>query len=194
MAAVTICSCFGGPQNSLSLFHLVPHLLAWSDGTDAMILVFWILSLKPGFHSPLSPSSRGSSVPFRCHKDDVICLSEVIDIFPGNLDSSLCFFQSSVSHDVLCIWVMFNSLWPNGLQHIRISCPSTTPELAQIHVHQVMDIQPSHLLLSPSPPAFNLSQHQDLFQGVSSSHSDGQSIGVSASASVLPVNIWFDFL
>ena len=32
-----------------------------------------------------------------------ICLSEVIDISPGNLDSSLCFFQSSVSHDVLCI-------------------------------------------------------------------------------------------
>ena len=39
------------------------------------------------------------------------------------------------------------------------------PELAQIHVHQVSDeIQPSHPLSSPSPPAFNLSQHQDLFQ------------------------------
>ena len=35
----------------------------------------------------------------------VICISEVIDISPGNLDSSLCFFQSSVSHDVLCIEV-----------------------------------------------------------------------------------------
>ena len=33
----------------------------------------------------------------------VICTSEVIDISPGNLDSSLCFFQSSISHDVLCI-------------------------------------------------------------------------------------------
>ena len=37
------------------------------------------------------------------HKGGVICISEVIDISPGNLDSSLCFFQSSVSHDVLCI-------------------------------------------------------------------------------------------
>ena len=38
------------------------------------------------------------------------------------------------------------------------------PELAQTHVHRVGDaIQPSHPLLSPSPPAFNLSQHQDLF-------------------------------
>ena len=64
------------------------------------------------------------------------------------------------------------------------------PELAQTHVHQVGDaIQPSHPLSTPSPPALNLSQHQGLFQGVSSSHSDGQSIGVSASASVLPINI-----
>ena len=44
-------------------------------------------------------------------------------------------------------------------------------KLAQAHVHQVGEaIQPSHTLLSPSPPAFNLFQHQDLFQWVSSSH------------------------
>ena len=44
-------------------------------------------------------------------------------------------------------------------------------ELAQTHVHWVGDaIQPSHPLASPSPPAFNLSQHQGLFQWVSSSH------------------------
>ena len=39
------------------------------------------------------------------------------------------------------------------------------PELAPVHVHQVGDaIQPSHPLFSPSPPAFNLSQHQGLFK------------------------------
>ena len=39
------------------------------------------------------------------------------------------------------------------------------PEIAQTHAHQVGDaIQPSHPLLSPFPPAFNLSQHQSLFQ------------------------------
>ena len=38
-------------------------------------------------------------------------------------------------------------------------------ELAQTHIHRVGDaIQPSHPLSSPSPPAFNLSQHQGLFQ------------------------------
>ena len=45
------------------------------------------------------------------------------------------------------------------------------PEFAQTHIHGVNDaIQPSHPLLSPSPPAFNLSQHQGLFQWVSPSH------------------------
>ena len=42
-------------------------------------------------------------------------------------------------------------------------------ELTQVHVHLVNDaFQPSHPLSSPSPPAFNLSQHQGLFQWVSS--------------------------
>ena len=45
------------------------------------------------------------------------------------------------------------------------------PELAQTHVHLVNDtIQPSRPLLPLSPPALNLSQHQGLFQQVSSSH------------------------
>ena len=44
-------------------------------------------------------------------------------------------------------------------------------EFTQTHVHWVSDtIQPSHPLLPPSPPAFNLSQHQGLFQWVSSSY------------------------
>ena len=44
-------------------------------------------------------------------------------------------------------------------------------ELSQTHVHQVGDaIQPSHPLLPPSPPAFNLAQYQGLFQGVSYTH------------------------
>ena len=45
------------------------------------------------------------------------------------------------------------------------------PEFTQTHVHRVSDaIQPSHPLSSPSPPTFNLSQHQGLFKWVSSSH------------------------
>ena len=45
------------------------------------------------------------------------------------------------------------------------------PELVQTHAHGVSDaIQTSHPLLSPSAPAFNLSQHQGLFQRVNFSH------------------------
>ena len=83
--------------------------------------------------------------------------------------------------------VMSNSLRPHGLQHIRLPCPSPTPS-AQTHVLRVGDvIQLSRPLLSPFPPAFNISQHQDFFQCVFSL--GGQNIGVSSSASVLPMNI-----
>ena len=60
-------------------------------------------------------------------------------------------------------------------------------EFTQTHVHRVSDaVQPPHPLLSPSPPAFSLSQHQGL-------HIKLSSTGASASASVLPMNIqgWF---
>ena len=67
------------------------------------------------------------------------------------------------------------------------------PEFTQTHIHWVGDaIHPSHPLSSPSPPALNLSQHQGLFKWVSSSHQVTK-VWVSASASVLPMNIqdWF---
>ena len=59
------------------------------------------------------------------------------------------------------------------------------PEFIQTHVHWVRDaIQPSHHRSSPSPPSFNLSQHQGLFKWVSSSHQVAKVFGVSASASI----------
>ena len=75
------------------------------------------------------------------------------------------------------------------------------PELAQTHVHRVDDaIQPSHPLSSPSPPAFNLSQHQGLFQWVSSSYSFPNLEPVSCSMSssncsfLTCIQIYQDFL
>ena len=69
-------------------------------------------------------------------------------------------------------------------------------ELGKTHVHWVRDaIQLSHPLMPPFPPALNSSQHQGLFQWlfVWLFTLSGQSIGVSDSASVLPMNIqdWF---
>ena len=67
-------------------------------------------------------------------------------------------------------------------------------ELTQTPVHWVSDaIQPSNTLSSPSLPAFNLSQHQGLFQWKVFSVSCGQSIRASVSTSMLTMNIqeWF---
>ena len=59
---------------------------------------------------------------------------------------------------------MSDFLWPYRLPYARFSCHHQHPELAQIRVHQVGDtIQPSHPVLSPSPTAFSLSQHKDIF-------------------------------
>jgi len=49
------------------------------------------------------------------------------------------------------------------------------PEPTQTHAYRVSDaIQPFHPLLFPSPPAFNLSQYQGLFQWVNSSHQEAK--------------------
>ena len=65
---------------------------------------------------------------------------------------------------------MSDSLQPHGLQHTRLPCPSPTPRACSNSCPRVSDaIQPFHPLSSPSP-AFNLFQHQGLFQWVSSSY------------------------
>ena len=57
-----------------------------------------------------------------------------------------------------------HSLQSHGLQHSRLSCLHYLPEFAQTHVHWLGDtIQPTHPLLSPSPPAFSLSQQEEKF-------------------------------
>ena len=96
--------------------------------------------------------------------------------------SSPAIYESSDFSTVLLILVIihFLKLQPSSVQftltRVWFFVTSWTaarqlPEFSQIHVHQVSDaIQPSHPLLSPSPPAFNLSQHQGLFQWISTSH------------------------
>ena len=95
----------------------------------------------------------------------------------------ICSFILSVTHSCLTLCDPMHCRMPGFpvLHHLL--------KFTQTHVHRVGDaIQPSYLLLSPPPPAFNLSQHQSLFQSQVFT-SGGQSIGVSASASVLPMNI-----
>ena len=91
--------------------------------------------------------------------------------FPSPVDQifltkglNLCSVQFSCS-------VMSDSLWPHDCSTPGLPVHQQLLEFTQTHVHWVCDaIQPSHPLSSPSPPAFNLSQHKGLFQWVSSSH------------------------
>ena len=98
--------------------------------------------------------------------------------------------------DTYLIWPQVTSV--QSLSHVQLfATPWITarlpvhhqlPEFTQTHVHWVGDaIQPSHPLSSPSP-APNPSQHQSLFQWVNFSHEVAKVLGVSASASVLPMN------
>ena len=92
---------------------------------------------------------------------------------------------SSVAQSCLTLSSPMDYSMPGFLVHHELL------ELAQTHVHWVGDaIQSSHPLSSPSPPVFNLSRSFSMSQFFESSC---QSIGASATASVLPMNIqdWF---
>ena len=76
-------------------------------------------------------------------------------------------YQFSSAQLLSCVWLCnpINCSMSCFLVHHQLL------EFTQIRVHWVGDaIQPSHPLVSPSPPALNLSQHQGLFQWVSSLH------------------------
>ena len=111
----------------------------------------------------------------------------------------MCIFRTQVFHyesfQFSSVAQSCPTLRPHEPQHARPPCPS--PKFTQTHVHWVSDaIQPSHPLSSPSPPAFNLSQglfFSGSFPRSQFFTSGGQRTEVSASASVLPMNIqdWF---
>ena len=87
----------------------------------------------------------------------------LLQMSPTEVLFSFCFSSVAQSCTALCNPMDYSM--PGFPVHHRHS------EHAQTHVHWVSDaIQPSHPLSSPSPPAFNLSQHLGLSQWVSSSH------------------------
>ena len=98
-----------------------------------------------------------------------IMLFNILRLYFGTYILTLCvrkFVPSFSSVQSLSHVHLFATLWTTGFPvHHQLS------EFTQTHVHWVGDaIQPSHPLSSPSPPVLNLSQHQGLFQWVSSSH------------------------
>ena len=117
--------------------------------------------------------------------DFVIFLSSFFFLIYFILDSFYCsifkvtIFYSAMSYLFLITSSVFLSIvqfspvtqsYPTLCDPLDCSTPGfpvhhQLPELAQSHVHGVSDaIQPPHSLLSPSPPAFSLSQHWGLFK------------------------------
>ena len=98
------------------------------------------------------------------------------------------FNSVQLSHSVMC-----DSLWPRGLQHARPPCPSLTP---RVYSNSCPLSQWCHLTISSSVIPFSCLQSFSASRSFQMSQffaSGGQSIGVSASASILPMNIqdWF---
>ena len=79
---------------SLTVSIVSPSICHEVLGPDAMIFIFWMLSFKPTF-SLSSFIKRLFSSLLSAIRVDVICISEVIDITPSNLDSSLCFIKAN---------------------------------------------------------------------------------------------------
>ena len=98
-------------------------------------------------------------------------------------------FPESYSKFPLALYFTYGNMFPCSVQYSSVTqlCPTLCDpmgcstsgfpvhhrllNLAQTHVYRVSDaIHPSHSLTFPSPPACNLSQHQGLFQWVSSSN------------------------
>ena len=104
-----------------------------------------------------------------------------------NISRTFLFFHFSCS-------VVSYSLQPPGLQHSRLPCPSPTPRACSNSCPLSWWCHPTiSSSVIPFPPAFNLSQYQGLFQISQFFALGGQSTGVSASASVVSMNIqnWF---
>ena len=133
----------------------------------------------------VSRQEHWSGLPFPSpmHESEKLKWSQISDTFSkdllppwkgqGKQKHLFCLYQSS--HVQIYLVVQSLSVF-NFLCRMDCSMPDCPVlhyllEFAQTHVHWVSDaIQPSHPLSSPSPPAFSLSQHQGLFQWVSSSH------------------------
>ena len=99
----------------------------------------------------------------------IVCLLDVVVTFCVSASAMINFGPQSVQFSCSVILTLCDPM------DCSIPCfpvHDQLLELAQTHVHQVRDaIQLSHPLSSPSPPAFNLSQHQGLFQWVNSNES-----------------------
>ena len=133
--------------------------------------VVWNIIFLGFFFAATPPATL---LPNRCGKGQWVHPPHFTLSVPTTAELSLSHPSSSI-HSASVQFSSVTQLCPKTCDPMDCSTPGLPvhhqlPEFTQTHVHWVSDaIQPSHLLLSPSPPALNLSQHQGLFKWVSSS-------------------------
>ena len=152
-AVITICSDFGAQKiKSYTVYTVSPSISHEVMGLDVMISIFWMLSFKL---QGLLYSAR-TNVPKIIKKERN----------KEGKRSLLKGCSAQFSHSF-----MSNSLLSHEPQQTRPPCPSPTPMRLGVNPCPLISntMQTSHALTSPSPPALNLSQHQNVWN-VSSSH------------------------
>ena len=136
--------------HTLTSLSLTPCSLTWGmerPQNMEMVLLAQVCA-KP--HTPDDHRSEEGLLNFNIFKRNLL--------FPRRLCSPNIMF-SSVAQSCPTLCDPMNRSTPGLPVHHQL------PEFTETHVHRVSDaIQPSHPLLSPSPPALNPSQHQGLFQ------------------------------
>ena len=168
--------------------------LCWGKLTYLLFKVKINFSMKPSCQNGIAPidvpfkhlqcsSIYNSSIHAHFHTINILNFTILFPSYTLNSSREEQFMDSyirlSALNALIQIWSQFSSV----AQSYQILCDPTDcstpglpvhhqpPKFTQTHVHWVGDaIQPSHSLSSPSPPAFNLSQHEGLFQWVSSLH------------------------
>ena len=181
-------------------FSLLPHRSLpkhWALSRVRLFATPWTVAHQAPLSMEFSRQEYWSGLPFSSSGDlsdsgfELPCLTSLslgsLPLVPQLGSPSLpnwlltCWNFPQIELQASRLWKFFQFSW------VTQSCPTlfdpmnrSTPglpvhhqllEFTQTHVHWVGDaIQPSYPLLSPSLPAFNVSQHQGLFQWVSSLH------------------------
>ena len=173
--------CHGSecPKYSINAFHI-----GWEDS-----LSVWMQQL---LHDCLKPTMvRKKALSVRYHPP---LATDDETIQEGRKDTwSRINLHPTPSFSCCAVAVISDSLRPHELQHARLPSPLPSPGACSNSCPLSQWCHPTiSSSVIPSPLAFSLSQHQGLLW-IGSSHQVAQSIGISASTSVLPMNIqgWF---
>ena len=113
--------------DSYASAHLTQRTTCQSDTIKVINLPMRNLRIKTLVHSSHTAWTQGLFT--FCHKGGIICISEVINISPGNLDSSLCFIQPRVSHGLQASLSALNLTFAHArcVNKIQIKCQLNSP-------------------------------------------------------------------